>query len=596
MTESFLKQLSSLSITPVTNSIAVATKTLRDKDDPLSFEEGSIFVFDKELLSSGAVQVGPFAGESHISMKPEDVITVLKNRKLDVRVFDVAAPMPANDNEKKGNAEEKPVAVNGETKLGLEVKKDEDFSTWYSQVLTRSEMLDYYDISGCYILRPWSYKIWSIIQKFFNDSIENLGVENAYFPMFVSKDALEREKDHIEGFSPEVAWVTKSELDKPIAIRPTSETVMYPSYAKWIRSHRDLPLQPFLRTREFLWQEGHSAFASLEEAEKEVYQILDLYARVYEEYLAVPVVKGRKSEKEKFAGGYFTTTVEGFIPTSGRGIQGATSHCLGTNFAEMFEIKFEDEKGERRNVVQNSWGITTRTIGVMVMVHGDDKGLVLPPKVAAVQVVFVPCGITAKTTKEESDAIYAKINELESALKANGIRATSDLRDVYTPGWKYNHWELKGVPLRCEVGPKDISKHQISGVVRFNNERVTFSSESSSFVSSVKGKLENIQKDMLVKATKERDSHIKIVEEWKDFNKTLNEKNIILSPWCESESCEDAIKKDSAVSDQPQDEKAPSMGAKSLCIPLSQPKSCHGLKCIKCGTDAKSFGLFGRSY
>lgn len=280
--------------------------------------------------------------------------------------------------------------------------------------------------------------------------------------MFVSRRALEREKDHIEGFAPEVAWVTKagsSDLAEHIAIRPTSETVMYPAYAQWVRSHRDLPLrlnqwcnvvrwefkhpQPFLRTREFLWQEGHTAFATKAEADVEVRQILDLYRRVYEEYLAIPVIPGVKSEKEKFAGGLYTTTVEALIPTTGRGIQGATSHCLGQNFAKMFNIMVEDENADRVFVWQNSWGITTRTIGVMVMVHGDDQGLVLPPRVASVQVVVVPCGITAKTTEEERLAIIAKCNELVESLAAVGVRAKADLRDNYTPGYKYNHWEMR---------------------------------------------------------------------------------------------------------------------------------------------------------
>ena len=247
-----------------------------------------------------------------------------------------------------------------------------------------------------------------------------------------------------------------------------SARVMYPAYAKWIRSHRDLPLrlnqwcnvvrwefkhpQPFLRTREFLWQEGHSAFATKAEADAEVLEILELYRRVYEEFLAVPVIKGRKSENEKFAGGLYTTTVEAFIPTSGRGIQGATSHCLGQNFAKMNDITFEDGKREKALVWQNSWGITTRTIGVMVMVHGDDKGLVLPPKVASFQVVIVPCGISASNEATVRDDVHATAVRLRDELKAAGVRAHVDLRDNQTPGWKYNHWELKGVPLRLEVG------------------------------------------------------------------------------------------------------------------------------------------------
>ena len=260
-------------------------------------------------------------------------------------------------------------------------------------------MIDFYDISGCYILRPWSYSIWEAIQDFLDGQIKTLGVQNCYFPMFVSEARLNAEKDHVEGFAPEVAWVTKSgdgELNEPIAIRPTSETIMYPAFANWIHSHRDLPLKlnqwnnvvrwefkhptPFLRTREFLWQEGHTAHATLAEADKEVMQILGFYAAVYEELLAVPVIPGKKTEKEKFAGGHYTTTVEAYIPGTGRAIQGATSHNLGQNFGKMFKIEFEDQNGQKAIPWQNSWGLTTRTIGVMVMVHSDDKGLVLPPR------------------------------------------------------------------------------------------------------------------------------------------------------------------------------------------------------------------------
>jgi prolyl-tRNA synthetase len=366
----------------------------------------------------------------------------------------------------------------GETRLGLEADKATQFTEWYQQVIVRAELIDYYDVSGCYILRPWSFKIWQAVQAWFDAEIGKLGVENSYFPMFVSQARLETEKDHVEGFAPEVAWVTRSgntDLAEPIAVRPTSETVMYPAYAKWIQSHRDLPLklnqwcnvvrwefkypQPFIRTREFLWQEGHTAFATYEESATEVRQILDLYKGVYEGLLAVPVVQGKKSDKEKFAGGLYTTTVEAFIPATGRGVQGATSHCLGQNFARMFKIEFEDpskadggkslvwvrtsfahrergvraqacreKKRERRGAYrralaqsqclpgspwtdrgrmgqQNSWGLTTRTIGVMIMVHGDNKGLVLPPRVAGVQVVVIPCGLTVKTAPEAKQAL-----------------------------------------------------------------------------------------------------------------------------------------------------------------------------------------------
>ncbi|KAJ2790769.1 ribose-phosphate pyrophosphokinase 1, partial [Coemansia guatemalensis] len=353
-------------------------------------------------------------------------------------------------------------------------------------------MLDYYDVSGCYIVRPTAYFVWQQIQEFFDAGIRALGVRNCYFPMFVSQRALEQEKDHIEGFAPEVAWVTKAgstDLAVPLAIRPTSETVMYPYFAKWIRSHRDLPLkinqwcsvvrwefknpQPFLRTREFLWQEGHCAYMTKDEAYTEVLDILTLYRRIYEELLAVPVIEGVKSEKEKFAGGVATTTVEGFIPATGRGIQGGTSHYLGQNFSKMFDVVVEDPEGTstdrpKIHVHQTSWGLSTRTIGVMVMVHGDDKGLVLPPRVAETQIIIVPCGLTSKHTDEDRRRVTDACLTVEARLKKVGIRADTDLRDNYTPGFKYSHWEVRGVPLRLEIGPKDLEKQSVLSVRRDN--------------------------------------------------------------------------------------------------------------------------------
>ena len=369
----------------------------------------------------------------------------------------------------------------------MEAKKEDNLPDWYAQVLTKAEMLEYYDVSGCYILRPWSFSIWEAIKDFFDAEIKKLGVQNCYFPIFVAKSALEKEKDHIADFAPEVAWVTKSgdtDLAEHIAVRPTSETVMYPAYAKWIQSYRDLPIklnqwnnvvvstfiyillsmavnpqfvifstviisfiftffqrwefkhpQPFLRTREFLWQEGHTAFATFNEAKEEVMVILDLYRRIYEELLAIPVVRGKKTEKEKFAGGDYTTTCEAYISAAGRAIQGATSHHLGQNFSKMFELTFENpESGEKEYVFQNSWGITTRTIGVMVMVHADNNGLVLPPRVAQLQVVIVPCGLTNKLKEEDRQKLYDECKDYERQLREAGVRVKADLRENYSPG------------------------------------------------------------------------------------------------------------------------------------------------------------------
>lgn len=543
----------------------------------------------------------------------------LTSSNPEYHVHDFLSVPPAKNPSEKAltNANNKSKSQNFQSKdsKGIEVDKEENFTTWYQQVITRAEMLDYYDISGCYIVRPWSYSIWKNIQKYIDDEITEMGVEPAYFPMFVSASALNREKDHVEGFQPEVAWVTKagtSDLAEPVAVRPTSETVMYPYYSKWIKSHRDLPLrlnqwcnvvrwefkhpQPFLRTREFLWQEGHTAFSSKKEADEEVYQILDMYRRVYEDLLAVPVVKGVKSEKEKFAGGLYTTTVEAFIPTTGRAIQGATSHCLGQNFSKMFDIVFEDVNNEKQYPWQNSWGMTTRTLGVMVMVHGDNKGLVLPPKVATLQAVIVPCGISASTSSNDKKKLYERAELLASDLKSAGVRVKVDLRDHYTPGWRFNYWELKGVPLRLELGPKDLAKNETRAVRRDNGSKMQLSLVD--IKSSVPTMLDKIQSDMFRRAKNIRDDRLVKVTEWKDFTPALDCRKLVLAPWCEAVECEESIKKRSEKpreDDQPEDERAPSMGAKSLCIPLEQPGESPG-NCINCQKAAKSWTLFGRSY
>ncbi|KFU87452.1 Bifunctional glutamate/proline--tRNA ligase, partial [Chaetura pelagica] len=502
-----------------------------------------------------------------------------------------------------------------QTRLGLEAKKEENLADWFSQVITKSEMIEYYDVSGCYILRPWAYAIWEAIKNFFDAEIKKLGVENCYFPMFVSQAALEKEKTHIADFAPEVAWVTKSgktDLAEPIAVRPTSETVMYPAYAKWVQSHRDLPIklnqwcnvvrwefkhpQPFLRTREFLWQEGHSAFATYEEAAEEVMQILNLYAQVYEDLLAIPVVKGRKTEKEKFAGGDYTTTVEAFISASGRAIQGATSHHLGQNFSKMFEIVFEDPKkpGEKQFAYQNSWGLTTRTIGVMTMIHGDNMGLVLPPRVACIQVVIIPCGITNSLSEEDKEALLKKCNEYRNRLLSVNIRVRADLRDNYSPGWKFNHWELKGVPVRVEVGPRDMKSQQFVAVRRDTGQKVTFSEHEAE--DRLKQILEEIHANLYNRASEDLKSHMVVANTMEDFQKELDSGKIVQIPFCGEIECEDWIKKTTAR-DQDLEPGAPSMGAKSLCIPF-QPlhELQRGARCV-CGKNpAKFYTLFGRSY
>jgi len=504
----------------------------------------------------------------------------------------------------------------GVTRLGLEAKKEENLPDWYSQVLIKAEMLEYYDVSGCYILRPWSFSIWEVLKDFFDKEIKKLGVENCYFPIFVSQAALEKEKEHIADFAPEVAWVTKSgetELAEPIAIRPTSETVMYPAYAKWVQSHRDLPIklnqwnnvvrwefkhpQPFLRTREFLWQEGHTAYSNLQDAKEEVMVILDLYRRIYEELLAIPVVRGRKTEKEKFAGGDYTTTVEAYISAAGRSIQGATSHHLGQNFSKMFDITFENpETGEKQFVYQNSWGFTTRTIGVLIMVHGDNNGLVLPPRVACVQVVIVPCGLTSNLSQADREVLYSECDAYKKELESAGVRVKADLRENYSPPWKYNHWELKGIPIRIELGPRDMKNNQYVAVRRDTGEKLTM--RKAGLQDDIPALLATIQSSMFAKAKQELTEHLKVVSTFKDFLAGLEAKCLLQAPFCGIEDCEDQIK-ELSKGDAELNPGAPSMGAKSLCIPFAQPSQVTSdTACIRpgCNNKAQFYTLFGRSY
>lgn len=581
-------------------------------------------VIDSQIAPSEVYQVSTESGSFNI--KGSDLLNHLNSTKVEIFSVDFSAapaPAPAPAAGKKAapaQASASSAALEDSKLIGVTVDKFLDFPGWYQQILTKGEMLEYYDVSGCYIMRPASYAVWEFIQKWFDSRIKKMGVKNAYFPMFVSSRVLEKEKDHIEGFAPEVAWVTKagsSDLEEPIAIRPTSETVMYPYYSKWIQSYRDLPLklnqwnsvvrwefkhpQPFLRTREFLWQEGHTAHSNFEEANEEVLQILDLYAGVYEELLAVPVVKGKKTEKEKFAGGLFTTTVEGYIPATGRGIQGATSHCLGQNFSKMFNISVENPEGADKPKLfawQNSWGLSTRVIGVMVMIHSDNKGLVIPPRVAQTQAVVIPVGITSKTSKETENAIYDGAKKIENILLQSDIRAFSDFRTNYSPGWKFSDWELKGTPIRLEFGPKDLEKNQVTVVRRNDSKKYTVAIDELD--TKIPEILDQLHKDLYQAAKDSFDSHRIKVEKWEDFVPALNSKNVILAPWCGVEECEDDIKDSSAKkndgTEEEHDEKAPSMGAKSLCIPFEQPEMKQGQCCVKCNKPAVNYTMFGRSY
>ncbi|KAK0715281.1 hypothetical protein B0H67DRAFT_490145 [Lasiosphaeris hirsuta] len=509
--------------------------------------------------------------------------------------------------------------------IGITVSKTENFSQWYQEVVLKAELIEYYtEISGFFIMRPATMHIWNVIRKWFQEKIETLGVEETNFPMFLSSKSLEKEKDHVEGFAPELAWVTKAgdkDLEVPVAVRPTSEAVMYPYYSKWIRSHRDLPLRlnqwnsvvrweakqttPFLRAREFLWQEGHTAHLTEALAGEEVLQILEFYAGVYEELLAVPVVRGRKTEAEKFAGGYYTTTVEGYIPSNGRGIQGATSHCLGQNFSKMFDITVEDpsDRGKHINVWQNSWGLSTRVIGVMVMIHGDDKGLVLPPRIAKIQAILIPVGLTAKMTAEEKENHLKQVDDLFAVLKKGGIRTDVDTREGYTPAWKFNDWELKGVPLRLEFGPKDAAKEVVSYARRDTGEKGTI--PISELTTKAAELLETIQKDLYNKADAAYKAHRIQITNWDEVVPALDAKNVVIIPSCLVPECEDKIKEltkghSDETADTPEGQKAPSMGMKSLCIPFEQPEGLvkGETKCLnpECERLAEEWCMFGRSY
>ncbi|KAJ5499049.1 Prolyl-tRNA synthetase class II [Penicillium expansum] len=552
------------------------------------------------------------AGESKNAAKKAAKLAKLKADKADKKASNKGEKGIGKQEAKKASKKK----VDGAALIGIDVLKEEDFSGWYQQVLTKGDLLDYYDVSGCFILKPALFFIWEEIQEYFNKAIKGMGVKNCSFPLFVSEDVLQREKDHIEGFAAEVAWVThagSTPLEKKIAIRPTSETVMYPYYAKWIRSHRDLPLrlnqwnsvvrwefkhpQPLLRSREFLWQEGHTAHLTEGAAREEVLSILDYYAKIYQELLAVPVVKGQKTEKEKFAGGNYTTTVEGYIPATGRGIQGGTSHGLGQNFSKMFGITVEDPTA----TVDEKKPPPARLAELL----GDNKGLVLPPRVAEVQVIIVPVGLTAKTTEEEREKLNAEVDGLVAVLVAAGVRADSD-KSSYSPGWKFNQYELRGVPLRIEFGPGESAGQFVTTARRdIPGKDGKGSIPIAELATGVPALLETIQSDLYTRADEQFKAHRIKITNWDDFVPALNNKNICVIPHCLTEECEDQIKDMSARkaeedSGEAEDAKAPSMGAKSLCIPFEQPEGLEQgvTPCCnpKCQRLAEKWCMFGRSY
>ena len=476
--------------------------------------------------------------------------------------------------------------------LGLTVKKSEDFNEWYNQVVLKADMIDYSLVSGCIVFKPNSYAIWEKVQMIFNDKIKRSGHKNCYLPMFIPESLLKKEAEHVEGFSPEVAWVTKagnSDLNEKLAIRPTSETIMYESYAKWIRSWRDLPVllnqwnsvvrwefkhaKPFLRTREFLWQEGHTAHSTKEEAEKEVMQQLFEYADLIENFMAIPVIAGRKTDNEKFAGAEYTTAVEALMP-DGKALQMGTSHMLGQNFAKVFGIKFLDRDEKEKFAWQTSWGLSTRTIGAVVMAHGDDKGLVLPPRIAPTQIVIVPI-----VFKDAKDIIISKAKEIAKKLKAKGYSVELDDRDTYTPGWKFNEWELKGVPLRIEIGPKDVASEQLVLVRRDSNEKITI--KIKDLEKKAEQILDDIQNSLFSKAKEYLTKNTAEVHNFNDFLGSIKNRKLAKALFCGQSECETAIK-----------EKAE--GATCRVIPFEQkPAKGH---CVHCGKEAKSWAVFGKGY
>ncbi len=487
------------------------------------------------------------------------------------------------DNSKSGN---KSKNKKQEQELGITVTKNNDFSEWYNQVVLKSELADYAPISGFMIVRPNAYSIWEEIQDKFNSTIRKKGVENAYFPLLIPESFFKKEAEHAEGFAPELAWIEGDRSEERVAIRPTSETIMYDSYSKWIRSWRELPLRInqwcsvlrwevkqtkiFLRTREFLWQEGHCVYETESECEKEALGFLDDYRKLVEGELAIPVVVGEKTAYERFAGAKRTFTLESLMP-DGKALQMGTSHNLGQNFAKTFDVSFVGKDEKKHFAWQNSWGFSTRLLGAIVMVHGDDKGLVLPPNIARRKAVVVP--ITFEDSKKE-----VLRNARAVAKSLSKFNAFVDDRDSYSPGWKFNEWELKGIPIRIEIGPRDIKKHQVVVVRRDTGEKKFVKEKNIS--KEISSMLKKMQSDMFNKAENFLKKNTVEAGSWDEFKKAINEKKMVLVPFCDLEDCEEEIKTETT--------------ATSRCIPFNQKDS--EMKCIKCGRPAKHKTFFAKAY
>ena len=476
-----------------------------------------------------------------------------------------------------------------EKKVGEAITSmDVDFAQWYTDVVKKAELMGYSSVKGCMIFKPAGYAIWENIQKELDRRFKETGVENVYMPMFIPESLLEREKDHVEGFAPEVAWVTYgglNPLQERLCVRPTSETLFCDFYKDEIQSYRDLPkvynqwcsvvrwekeTRPFLRSREFLWQEGHTAHATAEEAEARTQQMLNVYADFCEQVLAIPVVKGRKTDKEKFAGAEATYTIEALMH-DGKALQSGTSHNFGDGFAKAFGIQYTDKDNKLKYVHQTSWGMTTRLIGALIMVHGDDSGLVLPPKIAPVQVDVIPI-------MQNKDGVLNKAYEVKEALVKAGLRVKVDDTDK-KPGWKFSEQEMRGIPVRVEMGPRDIEAGQAIIVRRDTREKTTVAIES--LAEEIKNILDKMQTEMLERARTHREAHTYVATNYDEFKDVVaNKPGFVKAMWCGDQACEDKIKEETT--------------ATSRCMPFEQEHLSD--VCVCCGRPAKKMVYWGKAY
>ena len=465
---------------------------------------------------------------------------------------------------------------------------DDDFARWYTDIVIKAELADYTDTKGCIAIRPYGFAIWESIKDYADKKFKETGIENVYFPVLIPESLLQKEKDHVEGFAPEVAWVTEAggeKLDERLCIRPTSETIISTMYSKWLSSWRDLPFlynqwcsvlrweketRPFLRSREFLWQEGHTIHETEKEAQDRTIQMLEIYSDVSENLLAIPVIKGIKTESEKFAGAVSTYTIES-MTHDGRALQSGTSHYFGQNFTKPFDIKFQNRDGKEEYAYQTSWGISTRLIGSIIMAHGDNRGLKLPPKVAPIQVVIVPIA-------QHKEGVLEKVEELNKKL-SNKFRIKVDDRDKYSPGYKFNYWEMKGVPIRLEIGPRDIENNKCILVRRDNQEKIEVSLEK--LEDEISKLLEDIQKNMFEMCKNRMEEKTTVATNLEEFKNAMDKnQGFINAMWCGDEECENKIKE--------------LTGAKSRCIPFNQRKISD--KCVCCGKEAKDMVIWARQY